>query len=155
MATITFYEKPGCKGNLRQKALLEAAGHTVEARSLKATAWTADALLQFLGALPVSDWFNRAAPAVKSGEIVPEHLGFEDALHLLLENPLLIRRPLMQVGDERMVGFDPAAVDRWIGLNNVELPAGNIEACVHGPGGHGSCGSHEHEEAEHAGCATH
>lgn len=156
MTTITFYEKPGCKGNLRQKTLLAAAGHTVQAKSLKAEAWTADRLLQFLGQLPVADWFNRAAPAVKAGEIVPERLGFEDALHLLLANPLLIRRPLMEVGEERMVGFDAAAVDAWIGLNDVELPEGDIEACVHGPQGHGSCGSHQHEHEEsHAGCGTH
>jgi len=156
MTTITFYEKPGCKGNLRQKTLLAAAGHTVQAKSLKAEAWTADRLLQFLGQLPVADWFNRAAPAVKSGEIVPERLGFEDALHLLLANPLLIRRPLMEVGEERMVGFDTAAVDAWIGLNDIELPEGDIEACVHGPEGHGSCGSHQHEHEEsHAGCGTH
>jgi len=157
MAIITFYEKPGCKGNLRQKTLLAAAGHTVQAKSLKTEAWTADRLLKFLAKLPVADGFNRAAPAIKGGEIVPENLGFEDALHLLLGNPLLIRRPLMEVGEERMVGFDTAAVDAWLGLNGVELPEGNIEACVHGPEGHGSCGSHAHdeEEAEHAGCGTH
>ena len=92
MAVITFYEKPGCKGNLRQKSLLAAAGHTVQAKSLKTEAWTADRLLAFLGKLPVSTWFNQAAPAVKSGEIVPENVSFEHALQLLLENPLLIRR---------------------------------------------------------------
>lgn len=157
MAIVTFYEKPGCKGNLRQKTLLAAAGHTVRAKSLKTEAWTADRLLQFLGALPVAEWFNPAAPDIKSGQIAPENLGFEDALHLLLSNPLLIRRPLMEVDDERMVGFDVARVDAWLGLNGVELPEGNIEACALGPEGHGSCGSHahEHEEAEHAGCGTH
>lgn len=154
MATITFYEKPGCKGNLRQKTLLAAAGHTVQAKSLKTEAWTADRLLAFLGQLPVADWFNRAAPAVKTGEIVPENLGFEDALHLLLANPLLIRRPLMEIGEQRMVGFETAKVDAWIGLNNVELPAGNIEACVHGPAGHGSCGSHADEDEDDARCGT-
>ena len=91
MAVVTFYEKPGCKGNLRQKTLLAAAGHTVQAKSLKVEAWTADRLLAFLGKLPVSDWFNPSAPAIKSGEIVPENLGFESALHLLLDNPLLDR----------------------------------------------------------------
>lgn len=146
MATVTFYEKPGCKGNLRQKLLLAAAGHTVLAKDLKAEKWTADRLLAFLGKLEIGDWFNRSAPAIKSGEIVPENLGFEEALHLLLDNPLLIRRPLLEIGEERRVGFNVAAVDAWIGLNNVELPAGNIEACVHGPEGHGSCGSHAHEE---------
>ncbi|UCV24375.1 MULTISPECIES: thioredoxin domain-containing protein [Azonexaceae] len=159
MAVVTFYEKPGCKGNLRQKTLLAAAGHTVQAKSLKTEAWTADRLLAFLGKLPISLWFNPAAPDIKSGEIVPENLGFEDALHLLLENPLLIRRPLMEIGEERLVGFDIAAVDAWIGLKNVELPEGNIEACVHGPEGHGSCGSHAHdheeEESSHGRCGTH
>lgn len=156
MAVITFYEKPGCKGNLRQKTLLAAAGHTVQAKNLKTEAWTADRLLAFIGKLPVGSWFNPAAPAIKAGQIVPENLSFEHAVNLLLENPLLIRRPLMEIGEERMVGFDVAAVDAWVGLNNVELPAGNIEACVHGPEGHGSCGSHEHEaEEEHDGCGGH
>ncbi|UCV16058.1 thioredoxin domain-containing protein [Quatrionicoccus australiensis] len=156
MAVVTFYEKPGCKGNLRQKTLLAAAGHTVQAKNLKTEAWTAERLLAFLGKLPIGSWFNPAAPAIKAGQIVPENLGFEHAVNLLLENPLLIRRPLMEIGEERMVGFDVAAVDAWIGLNDVELPAGNIEACVHGPEGHGSCGSHEHEdEAEHDGCGGH
>ena len=155
MAVVTFYEKPGCKGNLRQKTLLAAAGHTVQAKSLKAESWTAERLLQFLGALPVAEWFNRSAPAVKSGEIVPENLGFEHALHLLLENPLLVRRPLMEVGEQRMVGFEPVQVNAWIGLNGVALPEGNIEACVHGPEGHGQCGSQAHEEAEHGGCGPH
>ncbi len=157
MATVTFFEKPGCKGNLRQKTLLAAAGHTVQAKNLKTEAWTAERLLAFLSTLPVADWFNRAAPAIKAGEIVPEQLSAEAALGLLLENPLLVRRPLMEVGEERMVGFDIPAVDAWLGLKNVELPEGNIEACVHGPEGHGSCGSHahDHEEAEHAGCGTH
>ena len=83
MAVVTFYEKPGCKGNLRQKTLLAAAGHTVQAKSLKVEAWTADRLLAFLGKLPVSDWFNPSAPAIKSGEIVPENISFEHALRLL------------------------------------------------------------------------
>lgn len=157
MAVVTFYEKPGCKGNLRQKTLLAAAGHTVQAKSLKTESWTAERLLAFLGKLPVSSWFNMAAADVKSGEIVPEKLAAEDALPLLIQNPLLIRRPLMEIGEERLVGFDIAAVDAWIGLKNVELPEGNIEACVHGPEGHGSCGSHEHEaeESSHDSCGGH
>jgi hypothetical protein len=32
MVTIIFYEKLGCTNNIRQKALLKAAGHTNSAR---------------------------------------------------------------------------------------------------------------------------
>lgn len=142
MARVVFYEKPGCQGNQRQKALLEAAGHTVEARDLRHEPWTAERLLAFLSPLPVAEWFNRSAPAVKSGEIVPENLGFETALRLLLEQPLLIRRPLLEVGDERRVGFDAPAVAAWIGLDGVTLPDDDIGSCVHGAEGHGRCGAH-------------
>jgi nitrogenase-associated protein len=130
MATITFFEKTGCAGNARQKALLKASGHEVLARDLRKTQWTNIALLEFLIGLPVAQWFNASAPAIKSGEIVPAELDEPTALALIRDNPLLIRRPLLQVGDERKVGFDATAIDAWIGLQN--LPAGpdhDFEAC--------------------------
>lgn len=129
MATITFFEKTGCSGNARQKQLLVASGHEVLARDLRHIAWSNAALLGFLAGIPVAQWFNRAAPAIKSGEIVPEVLDEVTALALLRDNPLLIRRPLLQVDDERKVGFDATAVHAWIGLKNI--PDGNIEACHH------------------------
>lgn len=117
MTHIIFYEKPGCGGNAKQRGLLEAAGHTLERRSLLDEAWTAQTLLAFLGPLPVSQWFNRAAPRVKSGEIVPEALDADAALSLLLKEHLLIRRPLMQRPDgQRLVGFDTAEVEQFVGL---------------------------------------
>lgn len=47
---------------IRQRAALEAAGHTLERRNLLTAHWTPDNLLAFLAPLPVADWFNRAAP---------------------------------------------------------------------------------------------
>lgn len=129
MAIVVFYEKSGCTGNARQKALLEAAGHIVAARDLRRVMWTRVRLLSFFHDLPVADWFNRSAPAVKNGDIVPEALDHQMALSLLLTDPLLIRRPLLEVGDERRVGFDVAAVHAWIGLGDAP-PAGNLEACI-------------------------
>lgn len=130
MATITFYEKTGCAGNARQKSLLAASGHEVLARDLRHKAWTNLALLEFFVGLPVVQWFNPAAPAIKSGEIVPGELDEPTALALLRDNPLLIRRPLLQVGEERRVGFDATAIDAWIGLT--DLPDENLETCRHG-----------------------
>ncbi|HMN82064.1 MAG TPA: hypothetical protein PKA20_19360 [Burkholderiaceae bacterium] len=74
MATIEFYQKPGCATNARQKRMLEAAGHTVNARSLLSEPWTAETLLGFFGSTLVPTWFNPAAPRIKSGEIVPGKL---------------------------------------------------------------------------------
>lgn len=109
MARIIFFEKPGCSGNARQKAWLEAAGHILEVRSLLAWPWTRESLLGWLAPLPVTEWFNRAAPAVRDGEIVPEALDPDRALGLMLATPLLIRRPLLELEDgTRLVGFNEA-----------------------------------------------
>ncbi len=129
MADVIFFEKPGCGGNARQKALLEQAGHRVIVRDLLGEPWTAETLRPFFGDRPVADWFNRAAPAVKSGEVVPEAMDEESALAAMVECPLLIRRPLMQVGDRRDCGFETDRVDAWIGLGGVAA-AEKIEGCL-------------------------
>ncbi len=85
MAKVIFYEKPGCGGNARQKALLVASGHEIEARNLLTEIWTPDALRPFFGARPVAEWFNAASPRVKSGEITPAELAprdFEERIHV-------------------------------------------------------------------------
>jgi len=136
MAHVIFYEKPGCGGNERQKALLRAAGHDLEVRDLLSHPWTEAALRPFLAGVPVADWFNRTAPRVRSGEVVPEALSPEAALGLLLAEPLLIRRPLLQVGSRREVGFLAAVVGEWIGLEPLEAaPAGALEGCAGAGGG--------------------
>jgi len=129
MADVIFFEKPGCGGNARQKALLEQAGHRVIARDLLNEPWTAETLRPFFGDRPVADWFNRAAPAVKGGEVVPEAMDEATALAAMVERPLLIRRPLMQVGDRRDCGFETGRVDAWIGLGGVAA-AGKMEGCL-------------------------
>ncbi|MBK6851270.1 MAG: hypothetical protein IPG93_06625 [Burkholderiales bacterium] len=130
MSHIVFYEKPGCGGNARQRAVLEAAGHTLERRNLLTAHWTRERLLDFLWALPVAQWFNRTAPRVTRGEVMPEQLDAEAALALLLAEPLLIRRPLMQRDDgERLVGFDTAEVERFLGpLRPGQVPTGTTSA---------------------------
>lgn len=131
MTHLVFFEKPGCGGNARQRSALITAGHTLERRNLLTAHWTADCLLAFLAPLAVADWFNRAAPRVKSGEIQPESLSAEAALTLLLNEPLLIRRPLMQRSDNnsRHVGFDTAAVNAWVGLGTNPASTSTGEGC--------------------------
>lgn len=127
MAAVWFYEKAGCVNNSKQKKLLRLAGHTVVEKDLLTTSWRPDELMEYLSALPVADWFNRSAPQLKSGQIKPEHCSVEEAMALLINEPLLIRRPLMKVGTETMVGFDQERVDRWIGLQS--RTNDDIETC--------------------------
>jgi len=132
MALVVFYEKPGCINNTRQKQLLRAAGHELDVRNLLEELWTAESLRPYFGALPVAQWFNRTAPAVKSGAVDPDGVTEAEALSLMIAMPLLIRRPLMFAAGERRVGFDVEAVDAWIGLAqaDVQLDAQlDVETC--------------------------
>ncbi len=133
MTTLHFYGKPGCKGNQRQLDQLAALHLSVEVHDLRAEAWTAERLLQFLQPLPVAQWFNPTAPRVASGEIVPQELTAEEGLELLLSEPLLIRRPLLQRGERFLVGFEAGQVDALL-----ELPAGSIGSGLEGC----ACGKH-------------
>jgi nitrogenase-associated protein len=132
MTRIVFYEKPGCGNNARQKAWLAAVGHEIEARNLLTHAWTCDELLRFFGNRPVPDWFNSASPRVRSGEVRPEELDAPAALSMMITDPLLIRRPLIEAGGRRETGFDLALVAGWLGLPEsvvLDEGSGNIEGC--------------------------
>lgn len=132
--TVIFYQKPGCSTNARQKQWLTAAGHTVIACDLLTEPWTARRLRAFFGALPVAEWFNRAAPQIKSGQLQPYAQDEASALALMLADPILIRRPLLEAAGSCKCGFDPDIIDAWIGLAPAtmhKLAAGNAEACLH------------------------
>ena len=134
MATVIFYEKPGCANNSRQKHLLEKAGHHIVPRSLLDNGFNANSLRAFFGNKPVAEWFNRAAPQIKSGEIIPENVDETTALTLMLADPLLIRRPLLQVGNVREAGFDQDRIHGWIGLTPEQVEAlaqQDLERCRH------------------------
>lgn len=102
---VIFWEKPGCIGNTQQKALLRQHGYKLDVRDLLTTPWTADLLRPFFADKAVVEWFNQSAPDVKSGAIQTNQLSEKEALEMMVENPLLICRPLLQVNELRQSGF--------------------------------------------------
>lgn len=124
---VVFYEKPGCKTNTRQKKLLKAAGFDVDARDMRTENWGASGLRAYFGDMPVADWFNKAAPQVKSGEIDPAKIDESGAIKLMLESPLLIRRPLLMTDWGLGCGFEEATLRR-LGLENIDADIGR-EGC--------------------------
>lgn len=115
---VVFYEKPFCAANAKQKQILRQSGCTLIERNLLEHGLDAEALRSFMGDNKVEDWFNPAAPAIKNGEIFPETLDEASAMELLMANPILIRRPLMVIGSEKLCGFDEKKVseilDRYV-----------------------------------------
>jgi nitrogenase-associated protein len=128
MTTVIFFEKPGCGNNTKQKLWLAASGHRVLVKDLLKEKWRKEELRPCFGELPVAQWFNPSAQRIKSGEVNPAALDSDTALAMMIADPLLIRRPLMKVGDTCRAGFDEDAVRSWIGLNDAK-PKGDLEAC--------------------------
>jgi nitrogenase-associated protein len=127
MSDIVFYEKPGCATNARQRQMLVSAGHRVTVRNVLTEPWTDARLLGFFGELPVPNWFNPTAPAVKSGLVDPAGMEAAPALAAMVADPLLIRRPLLEIDGAKCAGFDIAR----LGLPPEAAKGRDPQACSH------------------------
>jgi arsenate reductase (glutaredoxin) len=126
MSRITFFEKPGCINNTKQKQWLEAAGHRLDVRNILEHPWTHEELRSYLPGTQPADWFNRTAPLIKSGELDPDAFNEAEALDAMVQMPLLIKRPLIQIDNIRLQGFNEKELATLIPL---DATAGN-EATV-------------------------
>jgi len=112
---VIFYEKPGCATNTKQKQILRASGCMVIERNLLEHGLSSEELYAFFEGMPVSEWFNPNAPAVKSGQVDPMAVNEKQALQALMMEPILIKRPLMLIAGARLCGFDQKRVESLLG----------------------------------------
>ncbi|MCE2029674.1 ArsC/Spx/MgsR family protein [Sessilibacter corallicola] len=129
MTTVVFYEKPGCISNQKQKNMLRNLGLDVEARDLLKSAWDKQSLRAFFSDDHIANWFNKNAPQVKRGEIKIEALNEEKALSLLIDNPILIRRPLIELNALKMCGFELNSILIELGLEQRNEITADLERC--------------------------
>jgi nitrogenase-associated protein len=127
VATIIFYQKPGCATNARQIQALKSAGHDVVVQDILKEPWHADELRSFFRNMPVGSWFNRAAPRVKSGEVNLDSIDAASALALMVSDPLLIRRPLIDLDGIRCAGLDREPALSQLGHQTQE----HLQGCLH------------------------
>jgi nitrogenase-associated protein len=121
MSNIRFFEKPGCTGNARQKALLQGAGHTIESFDILTYQFTKDELRSYFTSQDTADWFNKSAPAIKNGNLDISSLSEADALDMMMSDHILIRRPLIEVNGMKFSGFDIDLLEKH-GVNCKETP---------------------------------
>ena len=126
MAELAFFEKPGCINNRKQQEILRQLGHVLIVHDLLGTPWSPERLRPFFADKPVVEWFNYTAPRVKSGAVDPAVLDETAALALMVNEPLLIRRPLIECEFGQCSGFDDNPVLQGLGV--YDTPAG-IETC--------------------------
>lgn len=126
---LYFFEKPGCSNNAKQKELLEKSGYQLEVINLLEVKWTWKRLRKYFQNVPVSEYFNISAPDIKSGKIIPEQFSEKQAFELMIEKPILIKRPLMHKGNSFMAGFDLKKVNSWLALD-IDDDSVDLETCL-------------------------
>lgn len=131
MSELVFYEKPGCEGNRQQQAELRGQGVLMRVRDLLSEPWTPETLRPYFGEASVSDWFNQSAPAVRDGVLDIAGFGAEQALQALVADPILIRRPLLRLGELRQCGFVDGPVLSALGI--VPDPHKDLQSCAMQP----------------------
>jgi len=122
---VIFYEKTGCAGNQRQKKVLTSQGITFEVKSLLDTKWDTKSLSEFFTDLDKNQIINESAPKIKNKEIDIESLTKDEIISFMCKEPLLIRRPLLEIGNEKICGFDIEKINHVLKSkidSNLEIP---------------------------------
>lgn len=57
---------------------------------------------------------NSIAPAIKNGEIQPADLSFIEAVRMMVETPILIKRPLIRIDDMHIQGFTDERLQSYL-----------------------------------------
>lgn len=126
---VSFYEKPGCKGNERQKKLLIQAGYALHVIDLLSRDWKTDELLKFFSGLSIYDCVNSRAPRITKEGFDPTKLSEDELLMEMINDPILIKRPLLFFRGEFAVGFNNDLVDKLLGDLSRPEDCQKSEAC--------------------------
>jgi nitrogenase-associated protein len=116
---VVFYEKKGCGGNARQKELLKKAGVEFEVKDILNTIWTKELLEGIFEGLSVENIFNMSALKIKNNALDIAVLSKEESIELMLKEPILIKRPLLEINQTKLCGFD---IDKINALLHIAMP---------------------------------
>ena len=114
---FTFYEKTGCSGNAKQKELLKSHNISFSVKSLLDTSWSKESLSEFFKGLDTKDIFNPFAPQIRDKEIDISKLSKDEAIELMIKNPILIKRPLLDINGVKVCGFDIEKINELLNAN--------------------------------------
>ena len=114
---FTFYEKTGCSGNAKQKELLKSHNISFSVKSLLDTTWSKETLSEFFKGLGTKDMFNPFAPQIRDKEIDINTLSKDEDINLMIKNPILIKRPLLDINGVKICGFDIEKINELLNTN--------------------------------------
>jgi arsenate reductase len=105
---LTIYGIKNCDTMKKARAWLEANGHPVQFHDYKTAGLDEATLRGWCGEIGWEKLLNRAGTSFRAlPEADKQNLTEEKAITLMLANPSMVKRPVLDTGSRRMVGFKP------------------------------------------------
>ena len=92
------------------RGALTGSGVELKERDFFKDVFTEAELRELLGDTPAYEIFSWRSPSVKKMGLDKDSLGEDDLIRLMLEEPRLVRRPLVRKGARLVVGTDKRAM---------------------------------------------
>ena len=113
---ITIYGIRNCDTMKKARAWLEARGLDYQFHDYKTQGIAPETLAAWVGELGWGALLNRAGTTFrKLPEAGKAGLGEKKALALMLAQPSMIKRPVLDLGPRRIVGFSPEGYAKALG----------------------------------------
>ena len=94
---------------------LSQKGVEIVERDFFQDVFTEEELGTLIGDRPVSEYFSFRSPSFRKMGLDKDQLSDDQLLKMMVEEPRLIRRPLIQTGDDLVVGTDKKAMAELFG----------------------------------------
>lgn len=117
---IQFFEKTGCKGNTKQQQLLRDEGYMLQITDIISKKWDIESLNRCLKGRKVHDCVNLMAPIIKDEQLIIDDLTESELMEVMIEHPILIKRPVIFYRGEVSVGFNTPLVSKLLGEEQPE-----------------------------------
>jgi regulatory protein spx len=117
----TLYYKRGCSSCERARAWLSQHNITLKEREFFKNPLDANEIEELLGPRPVADLLSTRTTEYKARGLDKGNHSEAELLRLMEAEPRLLRRPLVQIGDELLIGFDP---QRWAEAFGIDAAVG-------------------------------
>ncbi|MCH8310874.1 MAG: hypothetical protein IIB17_10335 [Chloroflexi bacterium] len=97
------------------KAELSQKGVELDERDFFQDGFSEEELRALIGDRPVSGYFSYNSPSFRKMGLDRDQLSDDQLLKMMVEEPRLVRRPLIQIGDDLVVGTDKKAMSQVFG----------------------------------------
>jgi arsenate reductase len=108
---LTIYHNPRCSKSRETMTILEEHEQNPEVVEYLKTPPDRQTLLQIVArGIPLRDLLRTGETAFKEMDLNVDSMTDDDIINLLLENPALLQRPIVVLGDKAVIGRPPARV---------------------------------------------